>query len=93
LKYQNAKTVLPDELLKEIQKYVAGDIIYIPGVEERAGWGRANGARDRYTERNAEIIRLHRKGLDVYQLADRFHLSEYSIRKIVSCRAAKMITG
>ena len=38
MKYKNASHVLPDELLKEIQKYVEGEAIYIPKQEEKKRW-------------------------------------------------------
>lgn len=88
MKYKNAKAVLPTWLLKELQEYVCGEIIYVPGMESsRAAWGEANGTREKYVERNTEIISLHRSGESVSELAERYHLSEYSIRKIIAgCR-------
>ncbi len=32
MKYINAKILLPDELVKELQKYIQGGYIYIPSV-------------------------------------------------------------
>ena len=41
MKYKNASDILPDELLKEIQKYAAGETIYIPMSEnDRKEWGK-----------------------------------------------------
>ncbi len=41
LKYKNAKTILPQGLLKEIQQYVRGEMIYVPGDDlPRAGWAK-----------------------------------------------------
>ena len=37
--YKNGKDVLPCELLQELQKYVQGELIYIPKEDNvRAGW-------------------------------------------------------
>jgi Mor family transcriptional regulator len=53
----------------------------------RAAWGEANGTREKYQERNTEITDLYRSGSAVAELAERYHLSEYSIRKILAgCR-------
>lgn len=85
MKYVNAKTILPARLLEELQQYVPGEILYVPGKESaRAGWGQANGTREKYMKRNFEIIGLYKKGLRIADIADRYHLTEYSIKKIVS---------
>jgi septum formation topological specificity factor MinE len=34
MKYRNAAEILPENLLEEIQKYVKGDLLYIPNVLE-----------------------------------------------------------
>lgn len=84
MKYKNAKTVLPETLFRELQQYVKGEIIYVPGEDtERAGWGESNGTRDKYNVRNNEIIMLYRNGVSKEVIADKYHLSEYSIKKII----------
>ncbi len=88
MKYINAKEVLPEQLLMQLQEYVQGKMIYIPGRDaERAAWGEANGTRAQYLQRNREIVLLYRKGMHVDDLADRYHLSPCSIRKIVHGKA------
>ncbi len=83
--YKNGKEILPAELLTELQKYVQGEIIYIPKREpERAGWGQLNGTRDHIRSRNREICSLYHGGLSVAELIRRFHLSEDSIKKIIN---------
>jgi DNA-binding NarL/FixJ family response regulator len=85
LKYRNAKTVLPDRLFKELQQYVQGEIIYIPRDDSvRAGWGEKNGTREKYINRNKEIIKLYKNGVSKEVIADKFYLSEYSIKKIIN---------
>ncbi len=82
--YKNGKDVLPLELLHELQKYIQGELVYIPREENiRAGWGENNGTRSAIQERNTEIYRLYEKGARVKELVDRYHLSEDSIRKII----------
>ena len=40
MKYINADIILPEELLKEVQKYVQGGMVYIPKPEGlRKKWG------------------------------------------------------
>ena len=83
--YKNGKDVLPCDLLQELQKYIQGELIYIPKEENtRAKWGENNGTRKLIKKRNQEIHRLYRKGLQVEDLVTRYHLSEDSIRKIIS---------
>ena len=85
MKYKNAKKVLPERLLKELQQYVQGEIIYVPGSDEvRARWGENNGTRKKYEQRNEEIIKCYISGICIEKIAERFYLSEYSIRKIIN---------
>ena len=85
MKYRNARTVLPEQLFKELQQYVQCEIIYVPGDDSvRAGWGQNNGTREKYINRNKEIIRLYRNGISKEDIADRYHLSECSIKKIIN---------
>ncbi len=83
MKYRNASEILPDELLKEIQKYTSGEAIYIPSSVERQKWGCNSGARMFYKERNEEIRKkyFHKKSID--ELADEYSLSTETIRKII----------
>ena len=84
MKYKNAKKILPEQLVKEIQKYVQGEIIYVPGINSsRAGWGESNGAKERYRERNNEIIKLYNSGVSIEALTNKYYLSEYSVKKII----------
>jgi hypothetical protein len=86
LNYRNAKTILPEWLFKELQQYARGELIYVPeGSPKRAGWGEANGTRSKYRSRNKEIIMLYRNGTSKELIAEEYHLSEYSIKKIIQC--------
>ena len=85
MKYQNAKNILPEWLLEELQDYIQGEVIYIPRKQTvRAGWGAANGAKAKYDERNLEIAQLYKNGVCVDDISVKYHLSEYSIKKILS---------
>ncbi len=83
MKYRNASDILPDELLREIQKYVSGETLYIPNGTERKKWGHDSGARFFYKQRNEEIKNkyFHKKSID--ELAEEYCLSVETIRKIV----------
>lgn len=82
--YKNGKVILPPELLKQLQEYVQGDMVYIPKREEnRTGWGEGNGARRVIRSRNREICDAYRSGAKIEELAAAFCLSEDSIRKIL----------
>ncbi len=83
LKYKNAADVLPDKLLREIQKYASGEAIYIPRAEEKSGWGTKSGAHAYYRKRNAQICARYAGGETVDALAEAFGLSPKSIRKIL----------
>ena len=83
MKYKNAQDVLPDALLKELQKYVSGETLYIPNAEGKKPWGETSGARSYYRARNAEIRQKHQSGSTIEQLAEEYSLSTDSIRKIL----------
>ncbi len=82
MKYQNASHVLPDELLKEIHKYVTGEAIYIPEPKKKK-WGEGSGARQFYHERNRKIQSDYQKGMKVEALTEKYNLSAESIKRIV----------
>lgn len=86
MKYKNAADVLPDKLLREIQKYASGEAIYIPRAQEKRGWGMKSGARAYYQERNRRIRARHEQGAELAELAAEFGLSQESIRKILYAR-------
>lgn len=83
MRYRNASHVLPDELLKEVQKYVTGEVIYIPSPERKKKWGEGSGARQFYRERNEKIREDYRRGMTQEELMDKYGLSGESIRRIV----------
>ncbi|WP_342553454.1 CD3324 family protein [Paenibacillus sp. FSL R7-0652] len=87
MKYVNADTILPEELLREIQRHLPGGLIYIPKPKDtHKKWGEKSGGRQLIRSRNNEIRGLHREGITIDQLAARFCLSIDSIKKIVYCK-------
>jgi hypothetical protein len=82
--YLKAEEILPPELLRSLQKYVQGSLVYVPcPAEKRLGWGRKNGAREALDHRNERIRRAKAGGRSLDALADDFGLSTDGIRKIL----------
>ncbi|MDF2720755.1 MAG: hypothetical protein K0Q59_430 [Paenibacillus sp.] len=81
-KYVNARQVLPESLVKEIQKYVQGTHIYIPSTE-RKSWGTESGIREELEQRNMEMIVHFRNGYDISRLSELYGLSEERVKAIV----------
>ncbi|AJY77392.1 CD3324 family protein [Paenibacillus beijingensis] len=93
MNYKNGKEVLPPSLLKELQKYIEGELVYIPKkTSHRAAWGELSGSRLMIQSRNEDIYRCYMTGLSFAELERKFHLSVESIRKIVlKMRAAAVV--
>jgi Mor family transcriptional regulator len=84
MKYRNASEILPDELLKELQKYANGEVIYVPSGKSRKKWGAETGARYFYEQRNEEIRHKYfTEKLPLNALCDEYNLSDETIRKIL----------
>lgn len=84
MKYKNARDVLPEHLLSEIQKYIDGDLVYIPKSQERAKWGSQTGLREEINSRNIEIIQMYENGKSKEDIATEYFLSIESIKKILN---------
>ncbi|MGG7162218.1 CD3324 family protein [Clostridium ihumii] len=83
--YIKAETVLPDEVIKIIQKYIDGECLYIPRKDgEKKSWGEKNGTRRSLKERNRCIFNKYSNGYSVSKLSEEYYLSEKSIRRIIS---------
>ena len=88
MRYQKAEEVLPAELLAQVQKYADGVYLYIPRrADHRQRWGNSTRYREELRQRDESIRYLHREGLGVVELAERFHLSEKSIWRILRQKA------
>ena len=57
MKYRNAKDIFPEDLLRQIQRYVSGETVYIPRPDgsSKRQWGETSGYQQFIRERNAEI--------------------------------------
>ena len=83
MRYKNAADILPSALLREVQRYIEGEVIYIPKLKSRREWGAVSGSKGFYLERNSRIRALFREGRPVGELAAEYGLSASSIKKII----------
>ncbi|MEH7073833.1 CD3324 family protein [Neobacillus drentensis] len=84
MKYVNACNILPENLIREIQKYVQGETIYIPRPETTfRKWGTLSGGRKLLNQRNSTIKSAFMSGTSIQNLADEHFLSIETIKKIV----------
>lgn len=84
MRYVNAREVLPEPLVRELQKVVPGGCLYVPrDGESRRRWGEASGYRGELERRNRQIREERADGASIADLADRHGLSVHAIKKIV----------
>ena len=83
MKYKKASDILPDKLLREVQKFVEGETLYIPKGKKRKKWGENSGGRRFYRERNEEIRNKYFHKVSIEDLAEEYGLSYETVRKIV----------
>ena len=84
MRYRKAEEILPEELIQQIQQYVDGASIYIPRkAENRRVWGDGTSYKAELRARNRCILRDYGQGMGIPELAQRYHLSEKSIRRIL----------
>ena len=84
--YRNAQDIFPEELLRQIQRYVSGETIYVPAREEKKAWGETSGYQQYIRERNREIRQGFEQGKTIDQLMDQYALSWDTIKRIVYSR-------
>ena len=87
MKYVNAQTVFPKSLIDEMQKYVQGELVYIPkSPANYAKWGSNTDTKKVIAQRNKDIVRAFKEGASIAELVERYFLSEETIKKIVYCK-------
>lgn len=87
MSYKNGKELLPERLLKEIQGYIQGELIYIPKEDNvRKAWGTGTGTREYINTRNNEIYIKYKNGANIDNLMAVYNLCEDSIIKIVKTK-------
>ncbi|MDR1465243.1 MAG: ParB N-terminal domain-containing protein [Oscillospiraceae bacterium] len=89
--YENGGDIFPPALLRQIQKYAAGRLVYIPAREQERAWGETSGYRRYLRERNREIRARYAAGESFGTLAEAYFLSDDSIRKIIYAKEEDMI--
>ncbi|WP_050614183.1 CD3324 family protein [Bacillus testis] len=84
MKYQSAQDLLPDTLLREVQKYIDGELLYIPVKgSARKKWGTSSGIRKQLEDRNLRIKKDYQRGASFEELGALYHLSPNTIKNIV----------
>ena len=84
MSYVNADDVLPKDLIGEIQKYVDGQLIYIPRKDENSlSWGEKNGTKEKLAERNQTIVSHYYSGKTIAELSEMYYLSGKRILGII----------
>lgn len=73
MSYINVDDVLPKTLVREIQKYVDGQLIYIPRKNENSlSWGEKNGTKEKMAERNQTIVNSYYSGKTIAELSEAY---------------------
>ena len=84
MKYVNAKDVLPQELIEQLQNYVQGSYVYIPKKEDTIkSSDKKTDYRIELEKRNAHIYLKYLQNWSHGQIAKLYHLSLPSIRRII----------
>lgn len=82
MKYRNANSILPKELIELIQEHVQGEYIYIP-IKDKYVVESVTDYKTELKKRDAHIYTKYLEGLSNKQLAEKYNLSESSIRRII----------
>lgn len=83
MKYVNARNILPEALVRELQGYIRGGYVYVPVEGARRHWGELSGYRKELEQRNREIVRARGRGASLEALAEEYCLSVHAIKKIL----------
>lgn len=82
MNYKNANHILPERLVQEIQRYVQGEYIYIP-IKDKVINATPTEYEQELIKRNEHIYTKSLEGISNSELANRYHLSASSIRRII----------
>ena len=82
MNYKNANHILPDRLVQEIQQYVQGEYIYIP-IKDKVINTKPTEYEQELIKRNEHIYTKSLEGVSNGELANMYHLSASSIRRII----------
>jgi len=81
--YENAADIFPKEVLAQVQKYVAGKLVYIPAGGKKLSWGESSSYKTYLRGRNNEMRARFTDGESVEMLAAAYALSYDTVKKIV----------
>ena len=84
MKYKKAIDVLPVELVNTIQDYIQGEYLYIPRREKKTKNKNTDYQRE-LQKRDANIYLKVLEGTTKKELAEKYNLSQSSIRRIIVC--------
>lgn len=88
--YKRADDILPEHVLRDLQRYVSGETIYVPKENgNRKKWGSGTDVNEKLRLRNGHILEQHLKGATVKELAQSYSLTEKSIQRILRNTQAK----
>ncbi len=84
MKYENAQNILPEHIVQLIQEYIDGGYLYIPiKYDNKKVWGENTATKEILKIRNREIFNKYNEGISIKKLAQKYYLSEHSIRRII----------
>lgn len=84
MEYKKGTELFPQELLREIQKYVSGGLVYIPQSETKhKEWGELSEIKAEICIRNYEIKQKFLKGVTISELVIEYCLAVETIKRIV----------
>lgn len=83
MKYINAAEILPEKLLRELQTYADGELLYIPKASAKKEWGASSGSKLFYQERNQTLRKLFQEGCSVEMLAKQYGLAYSTVKNII----------
>lgn len=91
MRYINGKVILPEELIQQIQNYAEGIYVYIPKRDTlRNKWGDKTNYRREMNLRNRNIYDKYLEGITIPKIAEDYHLSLQSVRRIILERKREM---
>ena len=82
MKYKNAAKILPPDLIEQLQQYVQGEYLYIPIKDKEIHTNMTEYALE-VQKRDGHIYTNHLLGIGNIELAEKYALSESSIRRII----------
>jgi len=84
MSYIKAFEILPIEIIEQVQKYIDGEIIYIPKREgQKKSWGENTDTKRVLSIRNASIYADYHYGMTTRQISEKYFLTEKSIQRII----------